>query len=136
MSDVRGVISIDVKFTDSTTSSGVSSLKTISLRDATEYSSGKVAIVTGTVGTAAITVDPAPSAYRNASGEIVSFASISKVAFQSSRGVSVSNDGSPITLSLGGVAVACANLPSPEPFVLQPQYTVGTASYTLVLYGT
>jgi len=93
MSDVRGVISIDVKFTDSTTSSGVSSLKTISLRDATEYSSGKVAIVTGTCGTAGVTINPAALTYKDASGAAVSMSAVR---------LSVGVSGGPVNVTFEG----------------------------------
>ena len=66
---VSGRIAIDVEFIDRTTTAAGSSVNTITLRDATEYTSGKVAIVTGTVGTSAVTINGNSLSYRNAAGQ-------------------------------------------------------------------
>jgi hypothetical protein len=135
---VRGRIAVDVQFTDSTTTSGVQSLKTLTLQDATEYTTGKVAIVTGTCGTAAISITIQPSAYRDASGNLVSFNSVERVAFLSSRNclVEETDTQSQVARSLGRVSV-CDCVPSGQQnFNIAPDYSAGTASYTLVLYGT
>lgn len=136
MSNTKGRIAIDVQFTDSTTSGGVQSLKTITLQDATEYTIGKVAVVTGTCGTAAVTIATSPSVYRDSAGSLVSFATIERVAFSASLNATVDvqqrsggGDNS-ITSRDGQVAVV------DTPAVTFVYTTAGTASYTLVIYGT
>jgi hypothetical protein len=136
MSNVSGSISVNVEFRDTTTSSGVQSLKTIALRDGTEYTSGKVAIVTGTAGTAEVAINVAPqSPYKNASGEIVSFTSVLRYAFSAtgSRAACVDNNGASVFSSGGRVSVSDTGV-ADDPFAIST--TAGTCSYTLVLYGT
>ena len=70
---IEGRIAIDVNFADSSDATGVQSLKKISLVDTSSYSSGKVAIVTGTCGTAAVSIALAPTSYRDSSGSGVWF---------------------------------------------------------------
>lgn len=134
MSNVRGKISIDVQFADSTTSAGVQSLKTITLQDTTEYTSGKVAIVTGTVGTATQGVDT--SRYLNASGNPVTFSTISRIALQSPTQVRLSSGFSLLAVSKNNQLSITSNvLNNDSPGTLVLNSFSGTASYTLVLYG-
>ena len=136
MSNVRGRIAVDVQFTDSTTSAGVQSLKTITLQDATEHTTGKVAIVTGTCGTVAAFISTVPTTYRSASGEFVSFSSVSRVVASASQRVTVAE------VPLGMVIHARQNdacVSSPDGTGVEGfevTATAGTASYTLVLYGS
>jgi len=69
VSNVVGSFNVSLGFSDSTAQPTKSVLKTLSLLEESEGLTGKIAIVSGTVGTAAV-VTPA---YRNASGAIVSF---------------------------------------------------------------
>lgn len=135
---MQGRIAVDVSFADSDTSTGVQSLKKISLVDSTSYTTGKVAYVTGTVGTAAVTVyssgTTTPS-YRDASGSIVSFSNISRVALLGTPAVEVLEPGLARVQarSSGELAVvSCFESPGTINVVSDS----GTASYTLVLYGT
>lgn len=128
---IRGRIAVDVQFADDDASGGVKSLKTLTLQDATEYTTGKVAIVSGTVGTAGVTVSPSALAYRDASGETVSM-TLTRLVMQSPTLCRVSASG--VTAwSLDG-APAVSNVQASSSVVLAT--TAGTASYTLVLYGT
>lgn len=98
MSVVRGRVSVDVQFRDSTTSASVQSLKTIALQDATEHEdlpSGfplKVVVLSGTVGTSEITVANFSSTssytYKNAAGVVPQFSGgyVNGVAFSYSGG--------------------------------------------------
>jgi hypothetical protein len=135
---VSGRIAIDVEFIDKTSVDGAQSLRTIALRDANEYATGKVAIVTGTVGTASQVIDL--SGIRDASGQEVTFSAVTRVAMQSSGrqvrylvsaipevvALAASNE-----MSVGNVLPAFPNLLNHR-----LRTTSGTASYTLVLYGT
>jgi len=132
MSNVSGTISVNVEFRDTTTSSGVQSLKTVTLRDATEYTSGKVAIVTGTVGTSSVSVSTSPTTYRDASGAFVSFANVDRVVCKASRPCNFEDGGTSI---VGQTLCVFSTTGTPD-LDIQPGYSSGTASYTLVLYGT
>jgi hypothetical protein len=142
MSHIKGRFGIDVLFTDSTVAGGAKSLKTITLQHATEYDFGKVAVVTGTAGTAVSTVSVAPTTYQNAAGDVVSFASVSRVAFQADGPNMVACDGSggcgiddwTIYSRAGQIAVSEALETSA--FSINVVGTAGTANYTLVMYGS
>lgn len=137
---IEGRIAVDVSFADAATGSGVQSLKKIQLTDAQAYTMGKVAIVTGTVGTAEIQLSIAPSDYRDAGGESVSFSNVSRVAFCASPSVRLTYT-APVNEGQGFV-VSSSNLPAVvqcnegDSFGVVSLRTAGTASYTLVLYGT
>jgi hypothetical protein len=135
---IEGRIAIDVNFTDTSTAGGASSVKKISLVDTQAYTSGAVAVVTGTCGTAAVELSVAPTVFRDASGSLVSFTAVSRVAFQSTRKVHlVSGGGTVICQSDSSVAVSETDeITSITPPVVTPQYTSGTAVYTAVFYGT
>jgi hypothetical protein len=134
---INGRINVDVLFHDT---DGTTSLKVVSLEGSTEYTTGKVAVVTGTVGTAQVSVNTAPTTYRDASGAFISFSNISRVAFSASGSQVVevlSNDsGRSLAASMSSmVAVGSCNV-SGSLDIQFPNATAGTASYTLVMYGT
>jgi hypothetical protein len=136
---LEGRISVDVGFTDTDSSGGAQSLKRISLMEATSYTTGKVAVVTGTAGTAATTVAATLSLpYRDASGNLVSFSEVRRVAFAYSGSVARSlNETQDSAFSIvsaeGRVAISECVLPGVS---LQLGVSVGTGTYTIVLYGT
>ena len=135
---VTGRIAVDVQFADATTAAGVQSLKTITLQDAAEYTSGKVAIISGTVGTSVATVALAPTSYKDASGAAVSFAVVTRLAFAATPEAVVFhgdlNGSDSYTGSRGGrVSVNEANHSAGT---IEVSATAGTAAYTLILYGT
>ena len=122
---INGRINVDVLFHDT---DGTASLKVVSLEDSTEYTSGKVAIVTGTVGTSAQFIEYA--AYRNAAGETQQLV-IDRFAFQATPAAQITNDlGAVLTQSESNICVDNWR----DHVALQT--TAGTASYTLVLYGS
>jgi hypothetical protein len=143
MSHIRGRIAVDVQFTDSTTTSGVQSLKTLTLQDATEYTTGKVAIVTGTVGTGVVTIQTSPSQYLDASGENVDFDTddgfIRRIAFQAvGTRCKLDFQGGDLAYSSGAVSVidTLGVVSGGDALTITRDTTAGTASYTLVMYGT
>jgi len=143
MSHIRGRIAVDVQFTDSTTTSGVQSLKTLTLQDATEYTTGKVAIVTGTVGTGVVTIQTSPSQYLDTSGENVDFDTddgfIRRIAFQAvGTRCKLDFQGGDLAYSSGAVSVidTLGVVSGGDALTITRDTTAGTASYTLVLYGT
>ena len=134
---IDGRINVDVLFHDT---DGTTSLKEVSLEDSTAYTSGKVAVVTGTVGTTAIFVQVG-QVYKNAAGELVDFNTVERFAFKASRETRVSNStGSLVFGSSEDNQVSVFNTPGSAKGLTQVSLislqTVSTASYTLVIYGT
>jgi len=138
MSNVSGTISVNVEFRDTTTSSGVQSLKTVTLREATEYTSGKVAIITGTAGTSAVNLGTlGTTTYRNASGSVVSFSAVTRLAFSwsgSSTRQLIENSDNHFLLRSKAGSVTITDVDS---LVVSPEISTGsgTGTYTIVLYG-
>jgi hypothetical protein len=140
---MRGSIAVDVSFADSTTTAGGSSLNAIALRDATEYTSGKVAIVSGTVGSTTITIPRTAVGYINSLGDSVSFSTIERLALKSSSALTLylrTSFPAIAGLSSAGDRVSVGDVPtafrSQASLALILDNTSATASYTLVLYGT
>lgn len=134
---IEGSIRVDVGFTDSVSSANVESVKRISLVDTTNYTTGKVAIVTGTVGTSAVQIDvgPSVSAYKDSGGSTVGFATVQRFAFSASGSPATCSDSNGQQVrSAGGRACVSDAFAADDPFEIQT--TSGTASYTLVIYGT
>ena len=135
MATLRGKLAIDVQFTDSTSSGGVNSVKTLALQQASEYTTGKVLTVSGTCGTSAVTIAVAPSAYKDSTGEVVSLAAVNWFAFRSSNlarcdelggdGAATSDD------DLLAVSIANGGTGGFEAYTYS-----GTAQFTLVVYGS
>jgi hypothetical protein len=132
---INGRINVDVLFHDT---DGTTSLKVVSLEDSTEYTTGKVAIVTGTVGTAAVVVQTQPTTYKNAAGEFVSFSNVSRIAFAATgKRLNCSDVNDTFIDSVDGyVATTLVSLPGGDTLAVSPDVTAGTGSYTLVMYGT
>jgi hypothetical protein len=138
---IEGRINIDCLFHDK---DGTASLKVVSLQDSKEYTTGKVAIVSGTVGTTAVTFassdsgDPV-STYRDASGQLVSLSSITKVVIKATTQnrplvLTDQDSGSSISVPAEEVLVyPCGISPSDGVTV---RSSSGTGTYTIILYGT
>ena len=131
---IEGRISVDATFHDK---SGDEALNVVSLSASREYLTGKVAVVTGTVGASNQTFLTVPSTYRNAAGSIVSFeGGVYVIVFMCSSDATLSE------VSGDGYSRAIAN----TPVVLHPEqsgidgFTIrtnsGTATYTAVMYGS
>lgn len=133
---INGKFAIDVHFIDKTASDGSSSTKTLFIQDVGDYSTGKVAIVSGTVGTSVSTIAISPSSYVDSSGSPVSFASVSRVAVISTRAIVVKNDADMAVISDSTLASVSDAQGTTQPLGLHPAYTSGTAAYTLLIYGT
>jgi hypothetical protein len=139
---IRGRFGIDVQFTDSTIVSGVQSVKTLALQGASEYDFGKIALVSGTCGTAVVTVPVSPTTYRDSGGNVISFASVSRVAFSASGPNLVACDGSggcgidDWTIYSRAGQVAVSESLETVAFSVNVYGTTGTAAYTLVMYGS
>jgi hypothetical protein len=137
---INGRINVDVLFHDT---DGTTSLKVVSLEGATEYTTGQVAIVTGTVGTGVVTIQTSPSTYRNASGAIVDLDQndgfIRRIAFQAvGTRCKLDFQGGDLAYSSGAVSVidTLGVVSGGDALTITRDTTAGTASYTLVMYGT
>jgi hypothetical protein len=133
-----GRITVDVLFQDT---DGTTSLKVVSLEDTTQYGAGKVAFVTGTAGTAAVTVANSFSLpYRNAAGDLVTFSTVKRVAFawQGTQGIlrgldETGDSAFSIASTAGEIAVTGVELPG---VVLQLPQSQESGTYAIVIYGT
>lgn len=141
---VSGVISVNVEFRDSTTLASVERLKTVALREATEYAGGKVAIITGTVSETPVSFDNLVSQYRDSSGNVVSFSVFSRAVVKATSGdLFVSRyDNETINkrdtaIFAGDVALlTLLNLSANSEYAHELASYSGIASYTIILYGT
>jgi succinyl-CoA synthetase alpha subunit len=135
---LEGRINVDVLFHDK---DGTASLKVVSLQDSRAYTSGKVAIVSGTCGTSAVTFASSDNGeplgtYRDASGALVSFGTITKIVLKATtpgRGVRFTGPECQMIIPGDDACVYTGADPSGTFTVRSPS---GTATYTIVLYGT
>ena len=133
---IEGRINVDCLFHDK---DGTASLKVVSLQVSTEYTTGKVAFITGTAGTAQVSfASIGPTSYKNAAGDTVSFSAVQRVAFSwggtSERTLAEISDSVFILRSKSGsVAVSDCTASTVQP---QVSSGVGTGTYTIILYGT
>ena len=129
---IEGRISVDATFHDK---SGDEALNVVSLSASREYLTGKVAVVTGTVGASNQTIQTQPSVYRDAAGSLVSFNNTNIIAF------TCSSDAVLTEVSGQGYSRAFANTPvvlhseagGIDGFYIRTNS--GTATYTAVMYG-
>lgn len=140
---IEGLISTSVLFHDK---DGTTTIKVVNLSSVKGYTTGKVAIVSGTIGTSLATIECSPMnpEYLDAAGDNVSFGTVTRVAFQSDRLIRVEGgtvaSAQKIVESDGDVSVSrfvsSGGFGSGPLIYLQPGYTSGTASYSIVIYGT
>ena len=134
---IEGSINVSALFHDR---DGTTAVKVVSLRSSNEYTSGKVAIITGTAGTTGITfsaVDdgsPVSTLYRDASGAFVSFAQITRLALKANSGtVSLVGGTFDMQVASGHVAFVPCSLAEGDSFSVSA--ASGTVSYTVLIYG-
>ena len=131
---IEGRINIDVLFHDK---DGTASLKVVSLQDSRAYTTGKVAIVSGTVGTSAVTIQVAPTAYRDASGALVSFFEIQRYVIRSGPAALIVNNPT-VTVDPNSLSIVSSSHGDFDDATQQPtvRTPTGTSSYTIAMYGT
>jgi hypothetical protein len=133
---IEGRIAIDVNFADSSDATGVQSLKKISRVDTTSYATGKIAMSTGTCGTSAVTVTLTPTTFQDSTGSVVSFASVTRIAFQADTLSQCRRPGEDELVKSSGNQLAVTQVQGTGDFEVSRIGTSGTAAYTLVMYGT
>lgn len=133
---IEGRIAVDASFSDLTTGTNSQSLKRLAVTSTDAYSTGKVALVTGTCGTAAVSVAVAPSTFRDSSGSVVSFATVSRFAFSASAPAVCSEAAGVAVAVSDGNRVAVGDSRNGGTAGFNVSAYSGTASYSLVIVGT
>jgi len=129
---IDGRINVDCLFHDR---SGTARLKVLSLRSGSRFTTGEAVFVTGTAGTAGVTIGF--GGYRDASGTIVELNSPLRLAFSwSGSSRRVLNDGGDdawrLVSSNGEVAVT--QMADSEPIPMLAAGT-GTGTYSVIMWG-
>ena len=131
---IEGRIAVDVSFADKADGTGVQSLKKITLVDTDAYTTGKVALFTGTCGTGTVTlVDDGVTTYKDSSGSAVTFATVKRCAAQIVGTNVIVYDGLNVTVICTNGVVSVFE---PSSKTITVNTFSGTASYTVVVYGT
>jgi hypothetical protein len=130
---IEGRINIDCLFHDK---DGTASLKVVSLQDSKEYTTGKVAIVTATVGTSQTGFNTYATSYRDSSGSLVTFSTLSRVVFSYSGSTAkkLNDIEGNFLLSSRNSEPAASSISGNVDAVIEPGS--GTGTYTIILYGT
>jgi hypothetical protein len=137
MSTVTGSITVGVEFRDGTAATGVQSVNVVSMRDAVELTGGVVAVVSGTVGAALISLPLRPTTYRNAAGNLVSINNVTTLALRGTAGVNALEAGpARISVRTTGTRAACGYASGTGATNIFLSANTGTAAYTCVMYGT
>lgn len=132
---VSGTINVNMSFLDSAAATGVEAEKKVSLSSANTYTTGVVAIVTGTVGTAVQTIDLSALPYRNAEGELVTITEVDHAGFRSDNEAYVHFVDVDVRLHSTDnfLAVSCIHNTDDT---IQVFTTAATATYSLIMHGT
>lgn len=83
---VSGTVNVSASFVDTDETTGVVSEKKVSLASADVHTGGKVALVTGTCGTAVVNIDLTSLDYRDAAGELVTLDIVQRMALKANPG--------------------------------------------------
>lgn len=133
-----GSIDIRVNFSDSTARQTKLLSKLLSINELSEFTGATVAVTGGTVGTASASVSIEPTDYRNASGEIVSFATApTRIGLRADGAVPViltDADLGEFKIASRSGSVAVTRWGSSSPGIgLTIQAVGGTNTYTILL---
>lgn len=132
---VSGTVNVSASFVDTDESTGVVSEKKVSLASANTASGGKVALVTGTCGTAVVNVDLTSLGYRDAAGDVVSLSIVQRMALKANPGAFAEfvDSGEKLKSLCDRVSIECVQNTDDTIHVYT---TAGTSTYTLLLYGS
>lgn len=129
---IKGLIATNLVFHD--TDATGKSLKVGSLVGSESYTTGKIAVLTGTISTSAVSILPSSTGYKDADGQAVSISTVRKMAFAAS-GTALCAYGQAIVLRSTNNEVSVSRVDDGvESIYLET--TSGTSTYTLLLYGT
>ena len=129
---INGRISIDAIFHDT---DGTASINVVSLSESEEYSSGVVAVITGTTSGVQQSLNVQPTNYRDAAGSFVSLYGVSHVIVRSNSGTVIYGDSVNSVVVPPGKTASFATFTDYQPGDLTVYSDGGTASYTIVLIG-
>ena len=131
---ISGTINVSMSFVDSSTATGVDSQKKVALSHASLHTTGKVAIVTGTVGTATQTIDLTSLPYRDAAGNLVTISEIDHAGFMSDNEAFVHFVDIDVRLHSTDnfLSVSCIHNTDDT---IQVFTTAATATYTLLMHA-
>lgn len=141
---IDGHVQIAIDFNDSDSDSSCDTLKKIRLSSSNAVTAGKVAIASGTVGTAVISFGPIEAGgfldgYRDAAGDFVAFESITGFAFQSD-GLAYAKQSAQAYPSLVSdndeVTYTRVSQPDVGEYINVAKVSAGTCNYSLMIYGT
>ena len=141
MSEIAGLASINLAYTEQAATDGKTVQHSLLVAEDTPQSSGRVAIISGTVGTAQLQVALAPTTYLNADGDYVTFSGTApRLALQSSSSSLVKVEDQDIGVvrlcsSNGHVSVTDWNPSSYIDSGLFVSSESGTADYTILLWA-
>jgi hypothetical protein len=138
---IEGRISVDVVFHDT---DGTNAINVLTLKSYGEYPSGKVASFSGTADENGFALPLSPSTYRDASGQLVSFAAISKAVVKSESGELLFTRWDSEVLSELETVLGAGDIVILDLFGIDPGGGYGpsvsgrnaAAGYTILIYGT
>jgi hypothetical protein len=129
---INGRISVDAIFHDT---DGTASISVVALNESQEYSSGVVAVITGTASGVLHTLPVSPTTYRDAAGNLVGIGSLHHVVLKSNSGTVVYADLVNSVVVPPGKTASFATDFSFTGDDISIYSDGGTASYTIILYG-
>ena len=132
---LSGTINVSMSFLDSASSTGVEAEKKVSLSHAEVHSTGKVAIVTGTVGTVVQTIDLTDLPYRDAAGNLVTISEVDHAGFRSDNEAYVHFVDIDVRLHSVDNYLATSCIHNTDD-TIQVFTTAATATYSLLMVGT
>jgi len=132
----NGSINVSALFHDT---DGTTAINVVSLKSSTEYTTGKVAIITGTAGTAQTNI-ALGGVYKNAAGEAVTIGQIQKVLYSwSNQGIRILElvdvDNTVLRFLSRNSEVAAGS----AQYIVSARLTASTqntGTYTILIYGT
>jgi len=132
---VSGTVNVSASFVDTDETTGVVSEKKVSLASADVHTGGKVALVTGTCGTAVVNIDLTSLGYRDAAGELVTLDIVQRMALKANPGAFAEfvDSGEKLKSLCDRVSIECVQNTDDTIHVYT---TAGTSTYTLLLYGS
>lgn len=132
---VSGTVNVSASFVDTDETTGVVSEKKVSLASADVHTGGKVALVTGTCGTAVVNIDLTSLDYRDAAGELVTLDIVQRMALKANPGAFAEfvDSGEKLKSLRDRVSIECVQNTDDTIHVYT---TAGTSTYTLLLYGS
>ena len=137
---VSGTINVAASFLDTDSDDYNESEKKLSLSSATIVTTGSVAIITGTVGTASRTFTPFTGlmdGYRNAAGELATITNVTGIALSSDNKVAATEEVSGTTRIVSqNNEVAFTRFENANSNRVSVVGVGGTANFSLIIYGT